>query len=62
MLLIPGSYYAKLKRDEEDTLAELAKKYRDRAQERREGISATEQEDPLQMSAGYRAVAPDLKS
>ncbi|CAG0898092.1 unnamed protein product [Darwinula stevensoni] len=56
------SYYAKLKRDEEDTLAELAKKYRDRAQERREGISGTEQEDPLQMSAGYRAVAPDLKS
>ena len=31
------SYYAKLKRQEDDKMAELAAKYRDRAKERRDG-------------------------
>ena len=31
------NYYAKLKRNEDDKLAELASKYRDRAKERRDG-------------------------
>ena len=31
------SYYAKLKREEDDKMAELAAKYRDRARERRDG-------------------------
>lgn len=65
------SYYAKLKRAEEDIMSELAKKYRDRAKERREGdtTSTTGQagqegsSEPVDGSAGaYRAVAPDLKS
>merc|ERR1712154_205129 len=32
------SFYAKLKRQEDDKMAELAAKYRDRAAERREGV------------------------
>ena len=31
------TYYAKLKKDEDDKMAELAAKYRDRAKERRDG-------------------------
>lgn len=56
-------YYAKLKKQEENKLAELAEKYRDRAKERREGANADYQaEDPMSTSSGYRAVAPDIKS
>jgi len=57
------SFYAKLKKQEDDKMAELAKKYRDRAGERRDGANPDYQaEDPLSTASGYRAVAPDLKS
>ena len=36
------SYYAKLKRQEDDKMAELAAKYRDRAKERRDGGPGSE--------------------
>uniref|UniRef100_A0A0A9Z548 Protein Red n=1 Tax=Lygus hesperus TaxID=30085 RepID=A0A0A9Z548_LYGHE len=56
-------FYAKLKKQEENKLAELAEKYRDRAKERRDGSNTDYQvEDPMSTSSGYRAVAPDLKS
>ncbi|CAA9999653.1 unnamed protein product [Nesidiocoris tenuis] len=56
-------FYAKLKKQEENKLAELAEKYRDRAKERRDGTNNDYQaEDPMSASSGYRAVAPDLKS
>lgn len=55
------SFYAKLKKQEEDKMAELASKYRDRARERRDG-GGDQPEDPLSAASGYRAVAPDLKS
>lgn len=59
-----SSYYAKIKKEEEEKMAELAEKYRDRAKERREGKNPDYQaEDPSQAGmGGYRAVAPDLKS
>ncbi|XP_022660432.1 protein Red-like [Varroa destructor] len=58
-------YYASLRKAEDDKLAELAARYRDRAKERREG--ATTETVPTDESisataAGYHAVAPDLKS
>ncbi|CAM1292458.1 IK (predicted), partial [Pycnogonum litorale] len=59
------TYYAQLKKQEESVLAELAKKYRDRARERRDGGADEGQSvevDPLVATAGYRAVAPDAKS
>ncbi|XP_022189604.1 protein Red [Nilaparvata lugens] len=57
------SFYAKLKKQEECKMAELAEKYRDRAKERREGTNQDYQaEDPLASASGYRAVAPDVKS
>jgi len=72
------SFYAKLKRQEDDKMAELAAKYRDRAAERREGVpdkpdasregesnEASEQKPAShtsQTGGGYRAVAPDMKS
>lgn len=56
-------FYAKLKKLEEDKMAELAEKYRDRAKERRDGQNPDYQvEDPLSVASGYRAVAPDVKS
>ncbi|RWS04000.1 IK cytokine down-regulator of HLA class II-like protein [Dinothrombium tinctorium] len=56
-------FYAAIKKQEEDMLAELAKKYRDRARERRENANPDYQsEDPLASIPSYRAVAPDLKS
>jgi len=57
------SFYATLKKQEEDKMAELARKYRDRARERRDGANPDYQnEDPISTMAGYRAVAPDAKS
>ncbi|XP_015600122.1 protein Red [Cephus cinctus] len=57
------SFYAKLKKQEEDKMAELAEKYRDRARERRDGTNQDYQsEDPMSSASAYRAVAPDLKS
>lgn len=56
-------FYAKLKKQEDDKMAELAEKYRDRAKERRDGHNPDYQvEDPLSVASGYRAVAPDVKS
>lgn len=57
------SFYAKLKKQEDDKMAELAEKYRDRAKERREGANPDYQaEDPINGASAYRAVAPDVKS
>ncbi|XP_014205633.1 protein Red [Copidosoma floridanum] len=56
------SYYAKLKKQEDDKMAELAEKYRDRARERRDGTNQEQVEDPMTNASAYRAVAPDLKS
>ncbi|XP_044002383.1 protein Red [Aphidius gifuensis] len=57
------SFYAKLKKQEEDKMAELAEKYRDRARERRDGGPGEFQsEDPMNNTNAYRAVAPDVKS
>lgn len=57
-------FYASIKKHEEDMLAELALKYRDRARERRDGDNPDYQhEDPMSISRShYRAVAPDAKS
>jgi len=52
------NYYAKLKRSEDDKLAELASKYRDRAKERRDGGEGSRPDDT---AGAYRAVAPDTK-
>lgn len=57
------SFYAKLKKQEDDKMAELAEKYRDRARERRDGANPDYKvDDPLNTASAYRAVAPDLKS
>ncbi|XP_060533058.1 protein Red [Cylas formicarius] len=57
------SYYAKLKKQEDNKIAELAEKYRDRASERRKGVNPDYQvDDPVATAQAYRAVAPDLKS
>ena len=53
------SYYAKLKRQEDDKMAELAAKYRDRAKERRDGGEPGRPDDAG--GGAYRAVAPDVK-
>lgn len=55
------SEYLKEKKEEEEILAELAKKYRDRAKERRDGGDAAGP-DALSTLGAYRAVAPDIKS
>lgn len=56
------SFYAKLKKQEDDKMAELAEKYRDRAAERRDGTNQDPAEDSMNSASAYRAVAPDLKS
>lgn len=56
------SYYAKLKKQEDDKMAELAEKYRDRARERRDGVHTDAVDDSVTNTNAYRAVAPDLKS
>ncbi|XP_014675503.1 PREDICTED: protein Red-like [Priapulus caudatus] len=57
------SYYAKLKKLEEEKNAELARKYRDRAKERREGDNKDYADvEQISTTANYRAVAPDIKS
>ena len=45
---------------QDDKLAELASKYRDRAKERRDGQGVDD--EAITANAGYHAVAPDLKS
>ncbi|XP_078684330.1 protein Red-like [Branchiostoma floridae x Branchiostoma belcheri] len=55
-------YYANLKKQEEDKLAELAKKYRDRAKERREGTNKDyEETEMVSTTTNYRAVAPSAQ-
>ena len=61
MHLIFFSTYLQEKKEEEEILAELAKKYRDRAKERREGGEPIGG-DSLSTLGAYRAVAPDIKS
>ncbi|XP_070553284.1 protein Red-like [Ptychodera flava] len=57
------SYYAKIKKEEMEREAELAKKYRDRARERRDGVNKDyEETDMISTTANYRAVAPDAVS
>ncbi|CAG9770785.1 unnamed protein product [Ceutorhynchus assimilis] len=57
------SFYAKLKKQEDTKIAELAEKYRDRAGERRKGVNPDySADDPVATAQAYRAVAPDLKS
>ena len=51
------TYYAKLKKDEDDKMAELASKYRDRAKERRDGSDGSVPADDS--NSAYRAVAPN---
>ncbi|GIX79851.1 protein Red [Caerostris extrusa] len=63
MFLFLALYYANLNKQQEDKLAELAQRYRDRAKERRDGVNPDYQnDDPITSAAGYRAVAPDAKS
>jgi len=52
------TYYAKLKKDEDDKMAELAEKYRDRARERRDGGEGGVGEESTN---AYRAVAPNAR-
>ncbi|CAH1268272.1 IK [Branchiostoma lanceolatum] len=55
-------YYANLKKQEEDKLAELAKKYRDRAKERRDGTNKDyEETEMVSTTTNYRAVAPNAQ-
>lgn len=57
------NFYANLKRQEDNKLAELSDKYRDRARERRDGANPDYQpSDSASGANAYRAVAPDLKS
>merc|ERR1712021_18191 len=49
------------KRQEDDKMAELAAKYRDRAKERRDGGPGSDRPDDVSGSGAYRAVAPDVK-
>lgn len=56
------SFYAKLKKQEDDKMAELAERYRDRARERRDGSNQDPADDSMNSASAYRAVAPDLKS
>uniref|UniRef100_A0A182JCS5 RED-like N-terminal domain-containing protein n=1 Tax=Anopheles atroparvus TaxID=41427 RepID=A0A182JCS5_ANOAO len=57
------NFYAQLKKQEDNKLAELAEKYRDRARERRDGANPDYQNlDSSSSTSAYRAVAPDAKS
>ena len=52
------SFYAKLKKQEMERQAELAKKYRDRSKERREGKGDYADVELINTTADYRAVGP----
>lgn len=56
------NFYAQLKKQEDNKLAELSEKYRDRARERRDGANPDYQAPDPTSTGAYRAVAPDLKS
>ena len=57
------SFYAQLRKEEEERLEEWSKKYRDRARERRDGDNPDydASEDALPATSGYRAVAPNIE-
>lgn len=57
-------FYAQMKKHEDNTLQELAEKYRDRARERRDGTNSDYQGADLSSTttSAYRTVAPDMKS
>lgn len=57
------SFYAQLRKEEEERQEEWAKRYRDRARERRDGVNPDYDvtEDTLPATSGYRAVAPNLE-
>ena len=57
------SFYAQLRKEEEERQEEWAKKYRDRARERRDGQNPDYEvsEDALPATSGYRAVAPNIE-
>jgi IK cytokine len=60
---ICASYRNTGKKQEDDKMAELAKKYRDQAGDRQDGANQDYQaEDLLSPASGCRAVAPVLKS
>ena len=54
-------FYAKIKKEEDDHMAELARKYRDRAKERRDGGEPTQRDELITAQGAYRAVAPDFR-
>lgn len=56
------SYYAKLKKIEDEKKKDLESRYRDRAQERREGKEGADGPTENSTSADYRAVAPEIKA
>ena len=57
------SFYAQLRKEEEERQQEWAKKYRDRARERRDGQNPDYEvsEDAMPATSGYRAVAPNIE-
>lgn len=56
------SYYAKLKKMEDEKQKDLESRYRDRAKERREGKEGTEGQPDISTTADYRNVAPEIKA
>jgi len=55
------NFYAKMKKEEEDKMAELAAKYRDRALERRDGGDSANTGPADDTATAYRAVAPNAR-
>nr|XP_039271103.1 protein Red-like [Styela clava] len=56
------SLYAKLKKQEMERQAELQKKYRDRAKERREGKGDYAESDLINTTANYKTVGPSAEA
>ena len=61
--IFTSSFYAQLRKEEEERQEEWAKKYRDRAKERRDGQNPDYEvsSDTLPATSGYRAVGPNLE-
>jgi IK cytokine len=56
-------FYSKIKKEEDEQMAELARKYRDRAKERRDGgLPESSNDDLITAQGAYRAVAPDFRA
>ena len=56
------SVISKIRKEEEERQAEWAKRYRDRAKERRDGSNPdyAGTDDVAPTTSGYKAVAPDI--